>query len=203
MCRSQWPRGLGSWFAAARPLRSWVRILPGVLKSVSCECCVLPGASGWSLVHRSPTECGVSKCGLETTSVGSPWPTGDCCAMRKEGTCVTIIYSSISFTLWLFFIVSKDVWFASSHISMRLKELDHTSESFHHTKALNFHIYFSTALYLKNKNCWFQDVFYVSYSSLVRVRFKTSLRAYSWFFLKLQHMPQTICCNFVQFQARN
>jgi hypothetical protein len=32
--------------------------------SVSCECCVLSGnvsAKGWSLVQRSPTECGVSK----------------------------------------------------------------------------------------------------------------------------------------------
>jgi hypothetical protein len=33
--------------------------------SVSCECCVLSGregsATGWPLVHRSPTECGVSK----------------------------------------------------------------------------------------------------------------------------------------------
>jgi hypothetical protein len=33
--------------------------------SVSCECCVLSGrevcVTGWSLVQRSPTECGVSK----------------------------------------------------------------------------------------------------------------------------------------------
>jgi hypothetical protein len=32
--------------------------------SVSCECCVLSGRglwTSWSLVQRSPTECGVSK----------------------------------------------------------------------------------------------------------------------------------------------
>jgi hypothetical protein len=29
--------------------------------SVSCECCVLSGRGLWSLVQRSPTECGVSK----------------------------------------------------------------------------------------------------------------------------------------------
>jgi hypothetical protein len=27
--------------------------------SVSCECCVMSGS--WSLIQRSPTECGVSK----------------------------------------------------------------------------------------------------------------------------------------------
>ena len=42
-CRSQWPRGLRLWSAAARPLRSWVRIPPGAWMSVCCECCVLSG----------------------------------------------------------------------------------------------------------------------------------------------------------------
>jgi len=43
ICRSQWPRGLRRRSAAARLLRSWVRILPGVWMFVCCECCVLSG----------------------------------------------------------------------------------------------------------------------------------------------------------------
>jgi hypothetical protein len=41
--RSQCPRGLRHRSAAARLLRSWVRIPPGAWKSVCCECCVLSG----------------------------------------------------------------------------------------------------------------------------------------------------------------
>jgi hypothetical protein len=41
------------------------KIPPGAWMSVSCECCVIyqveVSATGWSLVQRSPTECGVSK----------------------------------------------------------------------------------------------------------------------------------------------
>ena len=42
-CRSQWPRGLRCRSAAARLLRSWVRIPPGAWIFVCCECCVLSG----------------------------------------------------------------------------------------------------------------------------------------------------------------
>jgi len=42
-CRSQWPRVLRRRSSAARLLRSWVRILPGVWMFVCCECCVLSG----------------------------------------------------------------------------------------------------------------------------------------------------------------
>ena len=41
--RSQWPRGLGRRSAAARLLRSWVRIPPGAWVFFCCECCVLSG----------------------------------------------------------------------------------------------------------------------------------------------------------------
>ena len=37
----QWPRGLRRRSAAARLLRSWVRIPPGTWMFVCCECCVL------------------------------------------------------------------------------------------------------------------------------------------------------------------
>ena len=33
-------------------------------------------ATGWSLVERSPTECGVSECDREASIMKSPWPTG-------------------------------------------------------------------------------------------------------------------------------
>jgi hypothetical protein len=56
------PRGLRRGSTAARLLELWVRIPPRAWMSVSCECCqVEVSASGWSLVQRSPTECGVSK----------------------------------------------------------------------------------------------------------------------------------------------
>ena len=38
---SQWPRGLRRRSAAARLLRLWVRVPPGALMSVCCECFVL------------------------------------------------------------------------------------------------------------------------------------------------------------------
>ena len=64
--RSQWPRGLTLWSAAARLLRSWVRIPPGgmdVLSVVSIVCChVEVSATSWSLVQRSPTDCGAWLC---------------------------------------------------------------------------------------------------------------------------------------------
>ena len=41
--RSQWPCVLRRRSAAARLLRSWVRIPPGAWMFVCCECCVLSG----------------------------------------------------------------------------------------------------------------------------------------------------------------
>jgi len=62
--RSQWPRGLRRRSADARLLRLWFRIPPGAWMSVvSVECCqVEVSATGWSLVQRSPTDCGASLC---------------------------------------------------------------------------------------------------------------------------------------------
>jgi hypothetical protein len=49
---------------AARLLRLWVRIPPGAWMSVVSIVCFLVevSASGWSLVQRSPTDCGASLC---------------------------------------------------------------------------------------------------------------------------------------------
>jgi hypothetical protein len=47
-------------------------------------CRVEVSASGWSLVKRSPTECGVSECDLETSIMRRPRPTRGCRAMKKN-----------------------------------------------------------------------------------------------------------------------
>jgi hypothetical protein len=60
--RSQWPRGLRRRSAAERLLGSWVRIPPGAWMFFCCECLLCQveiSALGWSLVQRSPTDCGV------------------------------------------------------------------------------------------------------------------------------------------------
>ena len=77
--RSQWPRGLRRRTAAARLRTLWVRIPPGVWMSVCC--CVLSGRglwTSWSLVQRSPTDCGASfvVCDIVTWWMWRPWPTG-------------------------------------------------------------------------------------------------------------------------------
>jgi hypothetical protein len=40
-------------------------------------------ASGWSLVHRSPTDCGVSECDRESSTMRRPWPIKGCRAVGK------------------------------------------------------------------------------------------------------------------------
>ena len=52
---------------------------------VSVVCCqVEVSATGWSLVQRSPTECGVSECDREASIMRRPRPTRGCCAMKKK-----------------------------------------------------------------------------------------------------------------------
>jgi hypothetical protein len=46
-------------------------------------CQVEFSASVWSLVQRSPTECGTSVCGREVSITRKPCPTTDCWAMGK------------------------------------------------------------------------------------------------------------------------
>jgi len=68
-CRSQWPRGLRRRSAAARLLRSWVRIPPGAWMFVCCECCVLSGRGLCDELITRPEEsyrlCCVVVCDLE------------------------------------------------------------------------------------------------------------------------------------------
>jgi len=69
-CRSQWPRGLRRRCAAARLLKSWVRIPLGSM-DVCCECCVLSGRGLCDELITHPEEsyrlwC-VVVCDLETS----------------------------------------------------------------------------------------------------------------------------------------
>jgi hypothetical protein len=83
----QWPRNRRRGSAAVRLLRLWVRIplRHWYLSLVGVVCCqVEVRASGWSLVQRNPTECGVFECDREASIMRRPWPTGGCCTMEKE-----------------------------------------------------------------------------------------------------------------------
>ena len=54
--------------------------------SASCECCVLSG-SGLCLgliVQRDPTECGVSPCDRESSTMRRPRPTGGMLSHYKK-----------------------------------------------------------------------------------------------------------------------
>jgi len=76
-CRSQWPRSLRRMSAAARLLRSWVRILPWAWIFVCCECCVLSGRGLCDeLITRREESyrlCCVVVCDLETSRMRRPW----------------------------------------------------------------------------------------------------------------------------------
>ena len=86
ICRSQWPRGL----RRLRGLRPLLPVISGSSPVGGHEClCVVScqievPVTGWSLVQRSPFECGVSECDHETSTVRRPWPTSGCCAMGRN-----------------------------------------------------------------------------------------------------------------------
>ena len=75
--RSQWPRGLRCRSAAARLLRSWVRIPPGAWMFVCCECCVLSGTGLCDELITRPEDsyrlCCVVVCDLETSRMDAPY----------------------------------------------------------------------------------------------------------------------------------
>ena len=86
--RSQWPRGLRRRSAAARLLRSWVRIPPEAWMFVCCECCVFSGRGLCDELITRPEEsylmwC-VVVCDLETSRMGRPWPALGCSATGKH-----------------------------------------------------------------------------------------------------------------------
>jgi hypothetical protein len=71
--RSQWPRGLRCRSAAARLLRSRVRIPPGAWICVCCECCVLSGRGLCDeLITRPEESLCVVVCDLEPSRIRRP-----------------------------------------------------------------------------------------------------------------------------------
>ena len=92
-CRFQLPRGLRRRSAAARLLRSLVRIPPGGWMFVCCECCVLSGRGLCDELITRPEEsyrlwC-VVVCDLETSGMRRPWP-----ALGRSATGKKILYYS-------------------------------------------------------------------------------------------------------------
>jgi len=82
---SQWPRRLRRGNAAVLLLGMRVRIPPGTWRSFSFECCqVDDSVSGWSLLQRNPTECGVFECSHEASLKRRPWPTRGCRALERK-----------------------------------------------------------------------------------------------------------------------
>jgi hypothetical protein len=52
---------------------------------VSVVCCqVEVSTTGYSLVHKSPVEWGVSEYDREGSKMRRPWPTSGCCAMGEK-----------------------------------------------------------------------------------------------------------------------
>jgi hypothetical protein len=78
----------------------------GCLSLVSVVCCqVEVSVSGWSLVQRSPTQCGVSECDHEALILKRTWPTRGCCAIGKKNAiannyliAITTLHSLTSYT---------------------------------------------------------------------------------------------------------
>ena len=75
--RCQWPRGLRRRSAAARLLRSGVRIPPGSWMFVCCKCSMLSGRGLCDKLITRPEEsyrlCCVVVCDLETSRMGAPY----------------------------------------------------------------------------------------------------------------------------------
>ena len=76
--------GLAVQGVRLRPLACWdcefeFRRGHEYLSRVSVLCCLVEvSTSGWSLFHRSPTECSVSECNGEISTLRRPWSSGDC-----------------------------------------------------------------------------------------------------------------------------
>jgi hypothetical protein len=86
ICNGPWARGLRRGSATAHLLGLRIRIPPGALMSVFCECCqVEVPATGRSHIQRSRTECGVSERVRETSIIVRSWPSRGCCTLGEGG----------------------------------------------------------------------------------------------------------------------
>ena len=100
LCRCRWPHGLRRGSAAARLLGLRVRIPLGAWMCVVSVVCyqVEVAASGWSLVQRSPTECGVSECDRGSAKLMRPWPTGGLSFHEKK---CNVFFCCVAYYMWL------------------------------------------------------------------------------------------------------
>ena len=85
--------------AAARLLRSWVRIPPGAWIFVCCECRVLSGRGLCDELIPHPEEsyrlwC-VVVCDLETSWMRRPWPTGGLSCQKQTNKRTNIFYEPV------------------------------------------------------------------------------------------------------------
>jgi hypothetical protein len=76
-CRFQSLRRLRRGSPPSFLLGLWVRILPGLRMSVSCECCVLSGRVFCDDLITHP-----EKCDREAVTIRRTWPTRSCSAMQ-------------------------------------------------------------------------------------------------------------------------
>ena len=111
--RSHWP--LPSWDCGFESRR-------GVVCSKVCV-----SVSGWFLVQRSPTECGVSECDSETSIMRRPWHTGGCCSTEKQRPLCLVMLCSCSgspffikphdCTMWMYSGLLRHLIFLHSFVS--------------------------------------------------------------------------------------
>ena len=79
----RWPRGLrrGSRLLACWDYRFESPRGHGYFSAVSVVCCQKEPTSGWSLLHRNPTECGASECDHEASKMTWTCLSRGCCSV--------------------------------------------------------------------------------------------------------------------------
>jgi hypothetical protein len=65
-----------------------------------CLVSVVCRPSGWSLVQRSPSECGVSECDRAASIMRMPWLTRSCCIMGRGRGTVWGIWNNVRHLVW-------------------------------------------------------------------------------------------------------
>ena len=81
-CRSQWPRRKAACLLVLRFESRQGHGCPSLVSVVCCQAEV--STSGWSLVQRSRTECGVPECDREASIIRRPWPTMGRCVLKNS-----------------------------------------------------------------------------------------------------------------------
>ena len=124
ICRFYWPRGLRRRSAAARLLRSWVRIPQAGWMFVCCECCVLSGRGLCDKLITRPEEfywlwC-IVVCDLETSRMRRPWPAlgRSATAKKKKKKVLSILSFTLYYVIvywmlpvfWFNVIIVHDTW---------------------------------------------------------------------------------------------